>query len=166
LKLRKKEEMLAKNAEYIRAELLKRKADYIQRIEVDEMWNAFDDDLLRKRNLILRCHQLQLDDFLIWVNTRRHEMLKNRDLEMEGPMKRYHFLTREIDNISKNGLVPKTLNGQKPKRIPKKDAIKAANEAINKVQEVESIRKKPRENVPLLYKTSPTKTKLPQKSHT
>lgn len=145
--MRKKEDLLIKNEDYLAADTIKKKADQLEKEELIKQHMKFQDDLQVERNALIKKHNQQYEAFALWMNTRRHEMLSYRDTDLEGPLKRLEHYTKLVERIKKNGLPPNPLYGYTTNRVSRKESIKAVRTAAQTPMERNTSNRKPRDNL-------------------
>lgn len=147
--MRKREKLLLINEEYVTADSVQKKADALEKEELTQQQMKLQDDLQRQRNSIIEKHNKQFENFAQWVNIRRHEMLRARDNDLEGPVKRLTHYTNLVNRIEKKGLPPNPTYGFTTNRVSRKESIKAVRTAAQTPLERDESKKKPREPLPI-----------------
>jgi hypothetical protein len=145
--LRKQETFLARNEEYVVANAVKRRADALQKAELAAQTRKLHDDLRRKRNAIIDKHTRQYGAFALWLNERRHGMIKERDKDLEGALRRLDHYTRLSETIEEQGLPPNRYGRYTSNRVSRKENVRAMRLLVQKPRARHE--PKPRERPPI-----------------
>lgn len=127
--LRRREEMLLKNEDYQKADVVRQKADSLEQAELTDQHAKLQGDLARERNMMIDKHTRQYEAFATWLNTRRNQMVIERSKQLRGPMNRLNHYTKLVERIEKKGLPPNPALGFASKNVSRKETIKAVRAA-------------------------------------
>ena len=127
--LRRREEMLLKNEDYEKADQVRQKADTLEQAELTDQHAKLQGDLSRERNAMIDKHTRQYEAFATWLNSRRNQMVVERDKQLRGPMNRLNHYTKLIERIERKGLAPNPSLGYASKNVSRKETIKAVRAA-------------------------------------
>jgi hypothetical protein len=127
--LRKRERILLRNEDYVTADAVKKQADALEQEELTGQHMKLQEDLQRQRNAIIEKHSQQFDAFAIWLNSKRRDMIRAREKDLEGPFRRLEHYTRMVERIEKKGLPPNPYHGFTTNRVSRKESIKAVRTA-------------------------------------
>lgn len=130
IKLRKKENTLALNRNYVEAEKLKKKNDVMEKKELDDIDHKFFEDVRRRRSELEARHKKELNVFYQWVNEQRHDLLRKRDKDLGGPLKRLNYYNKLVLKVEKKGLAPNPQHGQSANRVTKKNLLKPSESQL------------------------------------
>jgi hypothetical protein len=147
--MRKRERLLIRNEDYVTADIVKRKADAIEDEELTNQHLRLQDDLQRQRNAIVEKHSQQFSAFASWVNGRRHDMVRARAHDMEGPLRRLAHYTRIVERIEKKGLPPNPYHGFTTNRVSRQESVKAVRKTAQTPLDRDPSKTKPRERPPI-----------------
>jgi CTP:phosphocholine cytidylyltransferase-like protein len=147
--MRKRERLLIRNEDYVTADAVKRRADALEDEELTNQHLRLQDDLQRQRNAKIEKHSQQFNAFATWVNGRRHEMVRARAKDMEGPLRRLAHYTRLVERIEKKGLPPNPYHGFTTNRVSRQESVKAVRKTAQTPLDRDSSKTKPREKPPI-----------------
>jgi hypothetical protein len=139
--LRKRENILLKLEDYLSAEQVRKMADRIESKELSHQHVRLQDDLERRRNALIEKHGQQFEAFAIWLNCRRHELLRKRANEVEALEKRFQHYTAMIERIEKKGLPPNPTSGFTTNMVSRKESVKAVRAAAQSELEKDAQRR-------------------------
>jgi hypothetical protein len=147
--LRAREGLLILNEDFVVANAVKTKADMLEADELTGQHIKLQDDLQRQRNAIVEKHSQQFNAFATWLNGKRAEMIRARNLDLEGPRRRLAHYARLVETIERRGLPPNPYYGFTANRVSRKESIKALRLAAQAPMERDPSRAKPRDRGPI-----------------
>jgi CTP:phosphocholine cytidylyltransferase-like protein len=147
--MRKRERLLIRNEDYVTADAVKRKADALEDEELTNQHLRLQDDLQRQRNAKIEKHSQQFSAFASWLNGRRHEMVRARAKDMEGPLRRLAHYTRLVERIEKKGLPPNPYHGFTTNRVSRQESVTAVRKTAQTPLDRDPSKTKPREKPPI-----------------
>jgi hypothetical protein len=165
--LRNRESVLARNEEYMNANKVKEDADALEMEELAYQHMKLEDDLERKKCAIFDKHEAQFSAFALWLNARRAEMIRERDHDIQGPLRRLAHYTRIVQQIEERGLPPNPCDGFTTNTVSKKECRKAMRlvaQAFNEGQK-EAVKAKPVEEGPIPKVRATSVVRLLNNSH-
>jgi hypothetical protein len=139
--VKKKESLLLGLEEFLIAENVRRDADRLEEAELSNQHVKLQDDLERRRNVIVEKHTQQFGAFALWLNTRRHELLRKRESELSALNKRLKHYQVLIERIEKKGLPPNPNTGFTTNMVSRKEGVKAVRAAAQNQLELEAQRR-------------------------
>jgi hypothetical protein len=145
----KRERLLIRNEDYVTADAVKRKADLLEDEELTNQHLRMQDDLQRQRNAIIEKHSQQFSAFASWVNGRRHEMVRTRAQNMEGPLRQLAHDTRLIERIEKKEPPPNPYHRFTTNRVSRQENVKAVRKTRQAPLDRDPSKTKPRERPPI-----------------
>jgi hypothetical protein len=152
--LRKQEKLLLRNEEFVVANAVKERADALEAEELSSQHMKLQDDLQQKRNAIIAKHTQQFEAFALWLNARRHEMVRERERDLEGPIRRLDHYTKLVEVIEKKGMPPNPYDGFTKNRVSRRESVKALRMAAQKPRERAESRPRERQPIPRFRPTS------------
>lgn len=146
--LRQKEKALVRTLDFENAEKVKNQADEIAKFEKEGLSQKTSGDIMKKKQQIISKHQKETDKFYRWVNDQRHDLLRQRDLDMSGDIMRLSRYTKQLEKIGKKGIAPNPLRSQYITRVSRKDSMKPVRNVASTPVERDASHKHKREEIP------------------
>jgi hypothetical protein len=147
--LRKREEQLLLNEDYVGAHGVKTHADALEAEELAVQRVKLEEDRQRRREAIIEKQTGRFGAFAIWLNGRRGELLRARNDDLQGPQRRLEHYSRIIEQIEQHGIAPNPCDGFSTNLVSRKQSLKAVRSAAKSSLTVEPWRFKPREKRPM-----------------
>lgn len=126
LSIRKKEDGLVKNENYLEAEKIKRKAERLELKQEEICKMRLTSDLELNRKSLLERQKAQFQIIEQWAEERRKDYAKARDIEIQAALKRVQNYEKMLLNINRKGFSPNPNLGFTTNNISKKEARKTS----------------------------------------
>jgi hypothetical protein len=149
--LRKRERLLVRNQDYVTADAVRQRADVLEDEEDMSQFMKLQDDLERERNGIIEKHSQQFNAFAGWLNARRHEMIRAREKDLKGTLRRLDHYSRIVERFEKKGIPPNPTYGFTTNRVSRCESLRAVRRAAQTPLERERPAK-PRERPPMGFR--------------
>jgi hypothetical protein len=150
--LRKQERLLVRNQDYVTADVVKQRADVLEAEELTSQHMRLQDDLQRQRNAIVEKHSQQFNAFAGWLNAKRHEMVRARARDLQGPLRRLNHYSRLVETIERRVIPPNPTYGFTTHRVSRQESIRALRIAAQAPVERPGARPRQREIPPLGFR--------------
>jgi hypothetical protein len=141
LLLRQRETRLLALEEFLMADAVRQQADRLEKQELSNQHVKLQDDMERRRNILIEKHTQQFEVFAVWLNSRRHELLRKREVELSALDKRLKHYSALVERIEKKGLPPNPNTGFTTTRVSRKEGVKAVRAAAQTQLEKEAARR-------------------------
>ena len=126
LSIRKKEDGLVKNENYLEAEKVKRKAEKLETEQEEICKMRLTSDIEFNRKSLCDRQKAQFQIIEQWAEERRKDYAKARDIEVQAAQKRVQNYEKMLLNINKKGISPNPNLGFTTNIISKKEALKTS----------------------------------------
>lgn len=111
LTMRSNEKYLALNRHFDEAHKMKLKADEIEEIEREDNFSKMDEFYRKKREQLKQLQQLEIINYRSYADTRKNELIFQKEKSISGPLLRAEKIDKEIKRIcEKRGIKQNQLN--------------------------------------------------------
>ncbi|KAK8892091.1 hypothetical protein M9Y10_029313 [Tritrichomonas musculus] len=125
LSIRKKEDGLVKNENYLEAEKIKRKAERLESQQGERCKSRLMSDIEFNRKSLFDKQNNQFQIIEQWAEERRKDYDKAREIEVQAALRRVQYYDKMLLNINQKGFSPNPNLGFTTINISKKEAFKA-----------------------------------------
>ncbi|OHS98036.1 hypothetical protein TRFO_35645 [Tritrichomonas foetus] len=166
LKLRKKEDGLVANENYLEAEKIKRKADKLEVVQNEICKARVYEEIEKNRANLLEKQEAQIQILEQWADERRRDFMKARNIEVSAARKRFLNYEKQLEQMNKKGIAPNPNLGFTTKNVSRKEGLKAVrNAALCKPKMSAPVHRKTRMSV-MCYRPSTSVCQQYRKSKT
>jgi hypothetical protein len=159
LALRKREQSLVLNEQFIAADGARQAAEALAERELIEQHLRMQDDIERRRRAVEERHAQQLAAFAMWLRARRDEMQRARERDLEGPVRRLSHYQAVVERIHTRGLPPNPNLGFTTNRVAQREGLRALRAVVQTPMKHEPTKVKPRSRLPIPCYRAPSAVK-------